>query len=216
MNFVSKLKPTIYIQISPEQITLKNLKTGVSITEIPELAIAETNKSHRSGDTADKSHRSGDTADKSRRSGDTADKSHRSGDTADKSRRSGDTADKLGLDVLPRRDKVLAIGQQAKPTAAAARAVLINPFAHPRSLVSDFYTAEVLIKHLLKNLLASSLFAISPRIVMHPLGSPEGGFTQVELRAFKEMALAAGASEVVVWTGIVLSDQELRSLWCRY
>jgi rod shape-determining protein MreB and related proteins len=202
MNFVSKLKPTIYIQISPEQITLKNLKTGVSITEIPELAIAETNKSHRSGDTADKSHRSGDTADKS----------HRSGDTADKSRRSGDTADKLGLDVLPRRDKVLAIGQQAKPTAAAARAVLINPFAHPRSLVSDFYTAEVLIKHLLKNLLASSLFAISPRIVMHPLGSPEGGFTQVELRAFKEMALAAGASEVVVWTGHMLSDQELRSL----
>jgi rod shape-determining protein MreB and related proteins len=184
MNFVTKLKPTIYIQISPEQITLRNLRTGVSITEIPELAVSQT--------------------------------------------------DKLGLDVLlrqnvlapnvlprqngsvfnvlPRQNKVLAIGQQARATAAAEHAVLINPFAHPRSLVSDFYAAETLIKHLLKSLLANSFFALSPRIVMHPLGSPEGGFTEVELRAFKEMALAAGASEVFVWTGHMLSDQELGSL----
>lgn len=51
--------------------------------------------------------------------------------------------------------------------------------------------------------------AASPHIVIHPLGDPEGGFTQVELRALRELANAAGASKVNVWTGRPLTDEEL-------
>ncbi len=54
-----------------------------------------------------------------------------------------------------------------------------------------------------------SLLAIAPRIVLHPQGSPAGGFTQIEVRALHEMALGAGASRVVVWQGRALTDQEL-------
>jgi len=46
---------------------------------------------------------------------------------------------------------------------------------------------------------------------MHPLGEPAGGFTQVEARAFHEMALGAGAAKAMVWRGRNLSDQELLS-----
>jgi len=46
---------------------------------------------------------------------------------------------------------------------------------------------------------------------MHPMGDPAGGFTQVEIRALHEMALGAGASQVKVWQGRPLTDQELMS-----
>ncbi len=148
---LSALKPIIYIQISPELLTLKNVKTGASIAEVPELAI------------------------------------------------SGPPA------------KILGVGPQARLAVASQPAEVVNPFAHPRTLVSDFTVAEQLIKHQMRRLLGNSLLSISPRVVIHPLGSPAGGFTQVERRAFHEMAIGAGASEAHVWTGRQLTDQELLS-----
>ena len=148
----SALKPVVYIQISPDRLTLKNLKTGESIAEIPELAIS-----------------------------------------------------------APPKRRILAVGPQARVAAASEPAEVINPFAHPRSLVSDFTVAEQLIKHQLRRVLGNSLLSIAPSVVMHPLGTPAGGFTQVERRAFREMAIGAGASEVFVWTGRPLTDQEAQS-----
>lgn len=148
----SALQPVVYIQISPERLTLKNLKTGESISEVPELAISATPK-----------------------------------------------------------PKILGVGPQARVAAASQPAKVVNPFAHPRSLVSDFTIAEQLLKHQLRRILGSSLLSFSPYVVIHPLGSPAGGFTQVERRAFLEMALGAGTSEAHVWTGRPLTDQELLS-----
>lgn len=104
--------------------------------------------------------------------------------------------------------KVLAFGSDAA-NAAGEEVELVNPFGHPRSLVSDFTLAEQLLKALIHRLRPHSAFSVAPRVVMHPLGSPEGGYTQVEIRAFHEMALGAGASEVVVRQGRPLTDQEL-------
>ena len=146
----SSFKPIIYIQISPERLTLKNLKTGEVMSEVPELAISTSLKR-----------------------------------------------------------KTLAVGTQARLAAATEGSEVINPFAHPRSLVSDFTAAEQLIKHQLRRILGKSLLRITPCVVIHPLGSPAGGFTQVERRAFREMALGAGASKVFVWTGRPLTDQEV-------
>ena len=55
------------------------------------------------------------------------------------------------------------------------------------------------------------MFSVSPRVVLHPLGDPEGGFTRIEVRALHEMALGAGAAEVRLWQGRALSDEELLS-----
>ena len=149
---LGSLQPIVYVQISPECLTIRNLKTGASVSEVPELAISPA----------------------------------------------------------PER-KILGAGAQARAAAASHVAEVVNPFAHPRSLVSDFTAAEQLLKHQLRRVLGQGLLSVSPCVVMHPLGSPAGGFTQVERRAFHEMARGAGASKVHVWTGRVLTDQELMS-----
>jgi rod shape-determining protein MreB len=78
-------------------------------------------------------------------------------------------------------------------------------------LLGDFTVGEQLIKAFVRRVHRQSWFVLAPRIIMHPLGSPAGGFTQVERRAFREMALGAGATDVVLWVGRELSDQEARS-----
>ncbi|MDR0203560.1 MAG: rod shape-determining protein [Delftia acidovorans] len=140
----------IYVQISPERLTLKNPKTGQALSEVPELALSP-----------------------------------------------------------PPRRRILAAGPQARLAAASEPAEIVNPFAHPRSLISDFVLAEQLLKYQLKRMHAGGWLGASPHIVIHPLGDPEGGFTQVELRALRELASAAGASKVNVWTGHPLTDEEL-------
>lgn len=148
------LQPLLYIQITPEHVTIRNLRTGTSLSEVVELAL---------GQQGGKPH-------------------------------------------------VLAVGGQAQMAAAAEPgARLIRPFAHPRTLVSDFISAELLLRTLVKQSLGKRLLAVSPMVVMHPMGSPEGGFTAVERRAFRELALGAGALLVQVWTGRPLTDDELRS-----
>lgn len=148
----SALQPIVYIQVSPEHLVLRNLKTGQTISEVPEIAIS-----------------------------------------------------------APPKPRVIAVGSQAKTTTESHSATIINPFCHPRSLVSDFTVAMLLLKHQLHRVAGSSWLSVAPYVVIHPMGSPVGGFTQIERRVFREMALGAGASQVHVWTGRALTDQELLS-----
>ncbi len=37
---LSSLVPTVYIQLSPERITLRNAKTGETLSEVPRIAVA--------------------------------------------------------------------------------------------------------------------------------------------------------------------------------
>ena len=150
---LSFFQPRIYIQISPHLLTLKNLKSGLEISEVAELA----------------------------------------------------------LSLPPKPKAILGAGAQARVAAASEPAQLIQPFAHPRSMVSDFASAEALIRVQLQRALGKGWLRVAPSVVIHPLGNPDGGFTQVELRAFREMALGAGASTVRVWTGRPLADHELLS-----
>jgi rod shape-determining protein MreB len=46
---------------------------------------------------------------------------------------------------------------------------------------------------------------------MHLQDDPAGGFTQLEIRGFQELALGAGASNAVVWQGPNLTDEQLKS-----
>jgi rod shape-determining protein MreB len=155
LSLASYFSPAvIYIQISPERLTLKNLKTGKIIAEVPEIAI---------------------------------------------------------ITHSAKKKTAVAVGTEARVAAASQGAQVFNPFAHPRSLVSDFTVGMELIKQQLKRVLGNPLFSPMPYIVMHPLGSPAGGFTQIERRALREMAVGVGAAEAHVWTGRPLTDQELLS-----
>ena len=107
--------------------------------------------------------------------------------------------------------KVVGVGREARACAMSPDVSVTNPFAHPRSLVSDYMEGEMVLKALVNRLLRPSLFSASPRIVMHPLGDPEGGFTQVEIRTLYAMAKATGAAKVVMWVGRELNDQEVLS-----
>lgn len=104
--------------------------------------------------------------------------------------------------------RIAGLGSEAR-TPRPYSVEVVNPFAHPRTPVSDFTVAEQLLRGLIRRLVGRAVFAPSPRIVMHPLGDYEGGLTQVELRALRELAMGAGASEVVVWIGPPLTDTDL-------
>jgi rod shape-determining protein MreB len=107
---------------------------------------------------------------------------------------------------------VLAVGKEARGAATQPDATVHNPFAHPRSLVSDFTLAEAVLKALVRRAVGGKRFFVpNPIIVLHPLGDHAGGLTQVELRAFRELALGVGAHDVRIWLGPALTDQQLLS-----
>ena len=84
-----------------------------------------------------------------------------------------------------------------------------NPgFSHPRMLVGDFALAQSCLKSLVAQARGSG-FVLSVAALVHPLEKIEGGLTQVEERLFEELAIGAGASRAVVWTGAPLSDAEV-------
>lgn len=144
------LRPILYVMISPELLTIKNLRSGRVISEVPEVAISRSAK-----------------------------------------------------------PEIISVGAKARNAAALQPSQVFNPFGHPRSLVSDFTVAEKLLKHQVRQAMGDSFITLSPTIVMHPLGDPAGGLTQVELRAFREMALGAGASKVYLIEGKPLTDHEI-------
>ena len=142
----------IYVQLSPDRLKVRDPKSGVTVSEVPEIAISR----------------------------------------------------------LPK-PRVLAVGTKAREHKSSPGVEIVNPFAHPRSMVSDFTLGEQTLKAFLARVKPSSFLAPAPKVVMHLLGEPVGGFTQVEARAFHEMALGSGASQVTVWQGRTLTDQELLS-----
>ena len=149
MALLSSLAPVVYVQVSPDRLTVRNARSGQAISEPPMVAIEQGAK-----------------------------------------------------------PRILGVGTEGA-TRAGPNVEVVNPFGHPRSLVSDFTVGEQLLKAFLRRLNANSVFGLAPRVVMHPLGQPAGGFTQIEIRALHEMALGAGASQAVVWEGRTLTDAEL-------
>lgn len=146
------LKPPLYIRLSPFRLTVRNVKTGEFISEVPEIAISRGPK-----------------------------------------------------------PKVLGAGDEAAPYKSSSSAQVLNPFSHPRTLVSDFTAGEQVLKAFMKKLQKSHAFAASPRVLFHPQGDPAGGFTQVEIRALYEMARGAGAVAVTLWQGQDLTDEQVLS-----
>lgn len=105
--------------------------------------------------------------------------------------------------------KIVDVGAEAALHKSSKTAEVINPFAHPRTMVSDFTIGQRVLKAFMRKLNKRRRFFLSPRVVLHPQGEPEGGYTQIEIRALHEMALGAGASDVVIWQGPALTDEQV-------
>jgi rod shape-determining protein MreB and related proteins len=96
-------------------------------------------------------------------------------------------------------------------TGAIAEVTPTPGFTTTRLLIGQFGAAEAALKEALKKVVGGGLFAVSPRIVIQPLEMADGGLSEVEERALRELALGAGAAKVVVWLGHELSDAEVRT-----
>ncbi len=107
------------------------------------------------------------------------------------------------------RKQVVGVGKRAADLAVGEGHTQVRPFTHPRTIISDFHSAEHLLRYLVKDIFQASWYRPSPRIVLHLPSEPEGGYTQVELRALQELAIATGAMKAALWIGRPLSDQEV-------
>lgn len=107
-----------------------------------------------------------------------------------------------------RRLKIKAIGVQAQALINDFGIEVVNPFVHPRLLIANFPRAEMVMTHAFKQVCRSRVFSPSPRVVVQPMERLEGGLTDVEARAFREMCLGAGAREVVVYVGAPLTSAQ--------
>jgi len=110
--------------------------------------------------------------------------------------------------------KILSVGTDAELEYAKDKTdlTLCNGFQHPRSCIKDFEVAEATIRHFLCKLFIAHRVLFRPIIVLHPLEKAEGGLTQVEARALKELGESAGALEAYIWVGRELTDDELVNL----
>ena len=81
----------------------------------------------------------------------------------------------------------------------------LNPFSHPRTVLSDFAHAEAFMKQCITETNDYRLAKTSPIVVMQPMEKIDGGLTAIERRAFLELGYAAGAREVHVHTGQALN-----------
>ena len=153
VELLSYFQPIVYVKLHPDTITMREVKSGRTLTEPPVVAISREAKK-----------------------------------------------------------RVLGVGEAARAASTTQPADLVNPFKHPRSLLSDFTVAEVVIKGLVKKLFEGRLFVPAPIVVLHPRVDPEGGFTQIEIRALHELAIGAGASRAIIWHGRDLTDDELLNL----
>ena len=72
----------------------------------------------------------------------------------------------------------------------------LQPASHPRTPIGNFEKLEEIFAQAIKEIGGKSFFRPSPVVYLHLLDEIEGGYTQIEVRAFKEAALGGGAREI--------------------
>ncbi len=106
---------------------------------------------------------------------------------------------------------VVAVGSEVEQMKTDSEVVVHNGFSHPRVCINDFEIAQATLMYFLRKLLNKKVI-IRPIMIIHPKGKLEGGLSQIEDRALKELASAVGAQKSYIWIGQKLKDVELISL----
>lgn len=102
---------------------------------------------------------------------------------------------------------ITGVGSDARMTGDT----IINPFDHPRVLISDYTVGEKLIGYAFHAVAAGKWFVPSPVVVIQVTEELEGGLTALEQRALYEMAHGAGARKVYILTSEELSDEDIHN-----
>lgn len=108
--------------------------------------------------------------------------------------------------------QIVSYGKQALTIANEPEIKIANGFKHPRTIIADFTIAELVMSHFVKQVLKPRILCPSPIMIIHPIDELEGGLTQVEGRALRELCCMAGARDAYCWQGLELSNNELRTL----
>ena len=69
---------------------------------------------------------------------------------------------------------------------------------HPRSLAGIFVEVESAFKEAISAQPKVLFGLVKPRVLVHLVPKMEGGYTELELRFFREAALGGGASEIYI------------------
>ena len=86
---------------------------------------------------------------------------------------------------------------------------------HPRTLMGDFHSVQASFAAAIKELLPP-INLLKPRGLIHLLPVYEGGYTNVEIRAFTEAAEMAGITSAILSTSDrPLTDAEVQEMWRR-
>ena len=89
---------------------------------------------------------------------------------------------------------------------------IIEPFKHPRVLISDFSAGEKVVQHAFQKIYGHSFLSPTPIAIIQPMEKLEGGLTLIEDKALRELAIGAGAHKVFIHTGSTLSSHEAINL----
>jgi len=92
--------------------------------------------------------------------------------------------------------------------------VKCNALSHTRTLMGDFDEIVECFKEVLKELGQSKRMWLKPRLLVHLIPKFDGGYTKVELRAFREAAESAGGIRTYMLADHdPISDQELLTVY---
>jgi len=101
-------------------------------------------------------------------------------------------------------DIIVGIGREVRKTDNSIS--IMNPFLHPRVLISDFEKAEKIMQHAIREVHKNyKYFRYYPSVVVHPMEKLEGGLTDIEDRAIRELMFGAGAYKIALYQGKELS-----------
>jgi hypothetical protein len=116
-----------------------------------------------------------------------------------------ESAARLGLD---RANRVVSVGDVSSPDVVRT----VEPFEHPRIVMSDFECASELVQFGLHQLTRFKWITPSPILIIQPIMELTGGLSEIENRALLELGESAGARKTLIHCGKMLSDEEVVAL----
>jgi rod shape-determining protein MreB len=121
-----------------------------------------------------------------------------------------DEAPLVAIETTRKGHKVIVgVGNSVKLMTVNSNVTIVNPFSHPRALLNDFIVAEKLLQHVFQQILGKKFISPSPAVVIQPMEKIEGELTIIERKAFRELALGAGARDVVLNVGAPINLNNL-------
>lgn len=112
-----------------------------------------------------------------------------------------DQAPMVAIETSEKGAKIICATGNAAASKIGPNIQVVNPFSHPRVLFADFTVGEKLLQAIFREIHPSSLMPSFTTVVIHPMEKIEGGLTQIEVRAFLELAMNAGARKAAVHEG---------------